>query len=38
LSADILAADILVIDFIGLMLDSSLRFIEKSILKSWGHA
>ena len=38
LRADILAADILVIGFIGLMLDSSLRFIEKSILKSWGHA
>lgn len=35
--ADILAADILIIGFLGLILDSALRYLEKSILKLWGH-
>ena len=36
--ADILLATILVIGVIGILLDSILKFIEKTIMKSWGGA
>lgn len=38
LRADILFADIIVIGFIGLILDMLLKAAEKQILKSWGGA
>lgn len=38
LRADILFADIIVIGFIGLILDSILKLAEKQIMKSWGGA
>lgn len=34
--ADILLATILVIGFIGLLLDAALKLLEKRILKAWG--
>ncbi len=38
LRADILFADIIVIGFIGLILDSILKLAEKQVMKSWGGA